>query len=1085
MKKIICLASLAVMTASVWGMPFDNLRENRRNRDAVLPQQEVRNEEQTLNNNQFNKKNENNKRLIVATKLPGKLGIDKMKELLEDGADPNFEFNGDTPLSVALKAENVDKIDLLLNFGVSLELLAIDTRLWFAVKRSDVDEMRRCLSQGADPDYMYSGKTVLSVASQVKKQDILKELEEIKKKREQVMIAIESCKKNKKTRDILKNALKALGNPNFFIGKSTTPLMYAVGVKNPLAVNTILELEGIDINKKDEYGNTALAKAAGSYSFESAKCLLRAGADVNSQNVHGETPLLYAVDKEDKRMVNLLLNNGADVNLKRNDDRLILEIAAELSRFDSIDVLFENPNCKINLKGININKKDKDGNTALARAVYLGRVKTAEYLLRAGADVNSQNVHGETPLHFAAYKGNAEMVNLLLENRADINLKQNNGCSSFRIGVERNHFDVVDALLKNSDCEINDTDKNGNTPLLSAASEGLVEMVKKLLSAEGIKTDIKNNKGQNVLTIAVQNDRVEVVELLLNEVFDAKVMNDVDSGGYSLIHRVVVEKYSDLLDLLLGYKDNEGKMIANINAQDGYGLTPLAYAVRDNSIEIANKLLDYDHINLTKKDKHGQTVLLYAVANKNADIAEKILEKIPEKKREKYINIKSSLGTSALNYIIQNNDRNMLNLFLDYSMDQVDALFFATIYRNSEMVKLLTDRGVNVNAKSEEMPVLACAAALGYTEIVKLLLDAGANVNTATKEGETALDIVKKLKNRDEVIRLLEKAAGISESEERRVKQLGLSAEEINSRFVSALTDTFAEKTPEENLKELLEQYDVNGKRMVTDESINQIFLEISKKGYAGMLDLLLPYVEDLNVQDRNGNTALMLAVEYGHDMLVQILLNYYVKTNENQYVRINTEIANNDNKTALMLAVDKKNKNIVKILQNSGAKVFPSNSEKKYKREAIKELLNEEKGQNQQNEMILLTGFPVYAGNTFCKQLEELDDNLKKKVREIIQRIRENPYYVPERDENFELLDYGCYSRRLNDKHRFIYRVLGGVVQCLFCKDHNTKLERLDKVAISGMVCKYRWEQNGNGESNFVWLDREDRGRLSNIANN
>ena len=93
MKKVICLASLTVMTASVCGMPFDNLRENQRNRDAVLPQQEVRNEEQTLNNNQF----ENNKRLIVATRLPGKLGIDKMKELLDDGADPNFEFNGDTP----------------------------------------------------------------------------------------------------------------------------------------------------------------------------------------------------------------------------------------------------------------------------------------------------------------------------------------------------------------------------------------------------------------------------------------------------------------------------------------------------------------------------------------------------------------------------------------------------------------------------------------------------------------------------------------------------------------------------------------------------------------------------------------------------------------------------------------------------------------------------------------------------------------------------------------------------------------------------------------------------------------------------
>ena len=75
---------------------------------------------------------------------------------------------------------------------------------------------------------------------------------------------------------------------------------------------------GIDVNTRDEHGNTALMLVAlyGGDRREQAAMLLAAGADPDAQNHKGLTALRIAIQSDQVEFVRLLIDNGADVNLK-------------------------------------------------------------------------------------------------------------------------------------------------------------------------------------------------------------------------------------------------------------------------------------------------------------------------------------------------------------------------------------------------------------------------------------------------------------------------------------------------------------------------------------------------------------------------------------------------------------------------------------------------------------------------------------------------------------------------------------------------------------------------------------------------
>ena len=77
--------------------------------------------------------------------------------------------------------------------------------------------------------------------------------------------------------------------------------------------------------------------------------------------------------------------------------------------------------------GIDINKRDQEGNTALYYACQKGYRDIVALLLDNDADASCINNRSESPLHAAARSGNKEILGKLLQKGANINVTDNEG----------------------------------------------------------------------------------------------------------------------------------------------------------------------------------------------------------------------------------------------------------------------------------------------------------------------------------------------------------------------------------------------------------------------------------------------------------------------------------------------------------------------------------------------------------------------------------------------------------------------------------------------------------------------------------
>ena len=101
-------------------------------------------------------------------------------------------------------------------------------------------------------------------------------------------------------------------------------------------------------------------------------------------------------------------------------------------------------------------------------------LRTAWYLIRAGANVNSVDSDGRTPLAYAV--------------------------DGLGVG-QRSHFaDLLDMLVRNG-ANINGPDNSGNTPLMMAVSNAEADRVSELLQHKA-DTGAVNRKGESALSLA-------------------------------------------------------------------------------------------------------------------------------------------------------------------------------------------------------------------------------------------------------------------------------------------------------------------------------------------------------------------------------------------------------------------------------------------------------------------------------------------------------------------------------------------------------------------------------------------------------
>ena len=98
-------------------------------------------------------------------------------------------------------------------------------------------------------------------------------------------------------------------------------------------------------------------------------------------------------------------------------------------------------------------------------------------------------------------------------------------------------------------------------------------------------------------------------------------------------------------------------------------------------------------------------------------------------------NLKTKGGESMISWAIKNRKEKIVEVLASQGADLDTALCTASAYGHLEVVQVLLDQGVDINAQSGKYSNALCmASTFGLVEVVQLLLDRGANVN-AQDEG--------------------------------------------------------------------------------------------------------------------------------------------------------------------------------------------------------------------------------------------------------------------------------------------------------------------------------------------------------------
>ena len=99
------------------------------------------------------------------------------------------------------------------------------------------------------------------------------------------------------------------------------------------------------------------------------------------------------------------------------------------------------------VKGADVNKADKDGQTPLFFCSRINGYNLARLLLAKGADVNKANNGGQTPLFWSCFTGNFEFARLLVDREADVNKANNAGWTPLHWSCFKGNFELSRLLL--------------------------------------------------------------------------------------------------------------------------------------------------------------------------------------------------------------------------------------------------------------------------------------------------------------------------------------------------------------------------------------------------------------------------------------------------------------------------------------------------------------------------------------------------------------------------------------------------------------------------------------------------------------
>ena len=549
------------------------------------------------------------------------------------------------------------------------------------------------------------------------------------------------------------------------------------------------------------------------------------------------------------KTADIFFKQGGDIHIMKNEEKInVIICIIKNTESDYIKKYLKNI-LKDSIKEtrktykyqyLNNNKSLID--TAIAEKKY----DIIPLLIALGADVNARVKYDRTPLFQAISNNRPDVVKLLIDNGADVNATDSSGNHilfyAFSYGhtktVLKDRFHSIDILLKNG-ANPNVKNQRGDTLLIVAIISERLD-VAKLLIDNGVDVNMKIDSGQTPLFYALEQKKEKFVKLLINNGADANIKND---KNYFKKDPKVALLDSEKLPLFNRNNTYETAKIiidsgADINVKNKLGKTPLFFYSSLGKKNIVEYLIN-SGANVNTKNNFGQTPL-FEVDNK--EIAKLLII------NKANVNIKDKYGRTPL--------------------------FEA---KNKEIAQLLIDNGADVNTRDKQgrNPLFG----VRDKDVAQLLINNGADIYAKDKYGRTPLF---EARNKSAIQLLID---------------LGLDFKTKDKTGRNVLFDILDYKTA----KLFLDLgVDINEK-----DNFGQTVLFTAKNEY--YINFFIKLGADINAQNSYGETALFDSVKNNNKYKTNILIKKGLDVNHR----------NNNGQTPLFFA---NNKEIFQLLVNNDA---------------------------------------------------------------------------------------------------------------------------------------------------------------------
>ena len=363
--------------------------------------------------------------------------------------------------------------------------------------------------------------------------------------------------------------------------KGKTALYYAIKDKEWDAIDQLLDM-GADLNAETPEGKTlldcaieegdpdviaalldeqsaTLPRAAAAGKFDLVLELLTAdGVDVDKVDRKGHTALYYAKQAGNKNVIEKLIKAGA----KRGVDSSVGKpVGASLPNHNLNSKL--NSAFRIATEGDDIDAEDEEGKTALYYAIKFIEEDVVDQLIQLGADPNHENQHGETLLDLAIKEDDSDprdIIDSLLDLDVPIETAIPKAAAAGKFGLVLQLLNDDRYYLGGLD----EVDKNGKTALYYALKKYKPDVIKKLLEKGA---NVEDDELQTLVDLAILESNIVGLNLLLNVgvPVQAALPKAAAAGDFGLVLRLL---------------NDDRYYLAGLDEIDEHGKTLLDYALK-------------------------------------------------------------------------------------------------------------------------------------------------------------------------------------------------------------------------------------------------------------------------------------------------------------------------------------------------------------------------------------------------------------------------------------------------------------------------------------------------------------------------